>query len=217
MACIYRVYNIEDNTSYIGQTKQPLKSRFRDHVRKALYKAKKNKLSEAIRKYGTDCFRIEMLYWVSPFEVDFDISNPDLLQKHLDEKEKEFIKKYNSIEEGYNTTTGGRGTISSYRLSPEEKELRKIEQKIRYKAKRQKDKQENPEKYREWARKRYHQNREHILELRKADHIVLARRERVRKHRSTLEYKAKRKAYRSTPEYKAKKRLKSQRKREALK
>jgi hypothetical protein len=59
-------------------------------------------MSNAIKKYGFECITWEIL---------FESSNAD----EICEKEKIFIKNYNSIENGYNISSGGDGgdTISN--------------------------------------------------------------------------------------------------------
>jgi group I intron endonuclease len=88
---------------YIGKTCRGLNARIRDHI----YAAKKNSqyhIHRAIRKYGINNFKFEELI------QDIDTE--------LDNLEKQYIKLYNSKEEGYNLTEGGEGTLG--RLHTEE-------------------------------------------------------------------------------------------------
>lgn len=84
---------------YIGKSKS-----FDDRKIKHYYSTRyyNTKLTNAINKYGFDSINWEILY------------QTDNLQD-LNEKEIEFIKKYNSIKDGYNISTGGDGgdTISN--------------------------------------------------------------------------------------------------------
>jgi hypothetical protein len=84
---------------YIGKSK-----RFKDRVISHKYSPKYflTKMSNAIKKYGFECITWEIL---------FESSNAD----EICEKEKIFIKNYNSIENGYNISSGGDGgdTISN--------------------------------------------------------------------------------------------------------
>lgn len=92
MAVIYRLIS-PSNKSYIGLT-MDFKSRMKDHS-----KAKSDfTISNAIRKYGWDNFKKEILE---------EIDNPKLLP----ELEKFYIKKYNTYKNGYNETLGGEGTF----------------------------------------------------------------------------------------------------------
>lgn len=93
---IYR-YISPNNKSYIGQTVRSLKER-------AGYQGKEYEnckvFYSAILKYGYENFEIEILE-----EVPYDI---------LDEKEKKYIQKFNSIiPNGYNIKEGGSQTFTS--------------------------------------------------------------------------------------------------------
>ena len=156
---IYRIFNKEDQTSYIGQTKQPLKQRLRDHIRKAIYRGKNNKLSQAIRECGVEMFDIEELFFIGPF----DYPDSKELQRVIDEKEIYFINKYNSVEEGYNTRKGGQGFTERKSLSPEE---------------RAKKEAEHYTKKRERQKKYYEENKEEILARRKKPNIYSKKRAR---------------------------------------
>lgn len=81
---------------YIGQTQKTFKKRLSTHI-SATKSGKKNKINNAIRKYGLDNFTKEILY---------DTNNLDI----LNQKEMEYIKLFNSVNEGYNHTLGGEGT-----------------------------------------------------------------------------------------------------------
>lgn len=89
---------------YIGQTIQKLCQRLSKHCNNAM-KIKSStfntKIGRAIRKYLT--FSVDILY-----EGD-----------NLDEKEIEFIKEFDTVENGYNTTLGGCG-FKGKKLSKEE-------------------------------------------------------------------------------------------------
>jgi len=94
---IYKITNTVNGKVYIGQTTRPLQERFKRH----LIEAKNNTLPDnyfhrAIRKYGADNFVVEQI----------DSANT---QQELNEKEKYWIKYYDSIDNGYNTAEGGEG------------------------------------------------------------------------------------------------------------
>jgi group I intron endonuclease len=80
---------------YIGYTKHSIMKRFSQHIRCAK-KLKLNKFYNAIRHYGSECFTIEQLYESTDKEAALNM-------------EIEFIRTYNSIEDGYNTHIGGNG------------------------------------------------------------------------------------------------------------
>lgn len=90
---IYRIYFIGSNKSYIGLT-NGFKGRKGQHLRML----KDNKhfnihLQRAFSKYGQDNFRIELI--------------EECNKSELSEKEKYYIKFYDSFENGFNLTTGG--------------------------------------------------------------------------------------------------------------
>lgn len=91
---VYLITNKENNKKYIGQTIGTLDRRWKRHVADSLSNRSDTKFSRAIRKYGKDSFKVEVIY---------ETENKD----ELDTVEKEMIKKYNSILEGYNSCDGG--------------------------------------------------------------------------------------------------------------
>lgn len=99
MGFIYKITNLINKKVYIGQTVNTVEQRFIEH--KSQYKAGRysssRPLYNAFEKYGIDNFIIE--------EIE-QIPN-DL----LNEREKYWIKYYNSYYEGYNATLGGDTTI----------------------------------------------------------------------------------------------------------
>ena len=98
---IYR-YESPSGKSYIGQTNDEL-NRKRQHKQSAYNerdKAYNYKFHIAIRKYGFDSFKYEILYSV------FCNSLEELI-KDLNEKEIYYIGLYDSYKNGYNMTIGG--------------------------------------------------------------------------------------------------------------
>ena len=83
---------------YIGQTLDP-KGRYYDFVSKKK-KYAGTKINRARKKYGSKNFSYEILYQETS-------DNIEQLQKNLDEKEKYYIKLFDSIENGYNMAEGG--------------------------------------------------------------------------------------------------------------
>lgn len=86
---IYRYY--DSDGSYVGQTKRTLKERSGKNGKN--YLTNENKWAEAVRQKGFDNFEVEILC-----ECTEDVA---------DDKEKEFIIKFNSMNKGYNSTPGG--------------------------------------------------------------------------------------------------------------
>lgn len=101
---IYKVTNDINNKVYIGQTTYTLEQRWANHVNASLKNVDKFHFHSAIRKYGPKHFKIE--------EIE------RCPESELNNKEKYYIQKFNSIENGYNISIGGEGT----RINQKEKE-----------------------------------------------------------------------------------------------
>lgn len=84
---IYKITNNINGKIYIGQSKNP-QNRFKQHINDE----KDSVIHNAIKKYGEDNFSFEIIE--GPIE-------------NYNEREKYWIKLYNSYEEGYNMTYGG--------------------------------------------------------------------------------------------------------------
>ena len=93
MNVVYKVTNKRDGNSYIGVTTKSMEERKKDHLIKVNSNSL-NKFHSAIKTYGKESFKWE--------QVD-TASTTDELAK----KEKEYILKYNSKEDGYNLDSGG--------------------------------------------------------------------------------------------------------------
>lgn len=97
MCSIYLITNLVNNKVYVGQTWKPIKYRWQQHYHKERTCVK---LNNAIKKYGKDNFKLELLAQCSSQEV-------------ADYLEIFFIKEYNSTKTGYNIRLGGsRGKLS---------------------------------------------------------------------------------------------------------
>lgn len=98
MAELYKITNTITGKSYIGYTSKTSQKRFTEHFNDAIkYNRDKNrKFYNAIRKYGEDCWQVEIL-----------IENLSVIEAK--EKEIELIQFYNTYNEGYNATRGGDG------------------------------------------------------------------------------------------------------------
>lgn len=88
MAMIYMHKNLVNGKVYIGQTKQNAKTRW-----KAGYRTS-TKFNNAIKKYGWEGFEHTIICECEDWEADL--------------LERAFIKKYNSVESGYNLQYGGK-------------------------------------------------------------------------------------------------------------
>jgi len=100
---VYKATNLETNEVYIGSTTSTLDTRKKDHIQKA-NKGNGHFFQEAIGTYGPEAFQWE--------EIDTASSINELA-----EKEREYIFKYNSKEEGYNCDSGGGFKKSIYQYS----------------------------------------------------------------------------------------------------
>lgn len=89
---VYCITNQVNGMRYVGQTRQPLKRRLKDHF--APSKSSKTFIGRAIKKYGKENFSVEVIAVV---EVD-----------ELNSLEQDYIDKLSTLSpEGYNLTTGG--------------------------------------------------------------------------------------------------------------
>lgn len=106
MGYIYKITNKINNKIYIGLTSKTPEARWQQHIKTSRSPSSKdyNELfKKAIRKYGPDNFIIETIDETEDFE-------------ELKEKEKYYIKKYNSFAFaeggwGYNSTLSGDGAL----------------------------------------------------------------------------------------------------------
>lgn len=101
---VYKITNKLNNKIYIGKTNN-LERRWSEHIANATSNddariKRSPKLYNSIIKYGADQFVKEII---------FQSENEKLVY----EKEIEYIKTYNSINEGFNITLGGEGFLSS--------------------------------------------------------------------------------------------------------
>lgn len=85
---IYRIVNMINGKSYIGQSVHP-KKRFSEHTRKN--SDSNPKFKNAIAKYGKENFKLEILYY----------------GKDYNEQEKFYIALFDSVHNGYNIAEGG--------------------------------------------------------------------------------------------------------------
>lgn len=97
MAKIYKITNCENNKVYIGCTIKTLKERLDEHVYRAISGNHNTKLYNSFRKYGIECFTMELI-----IECD---------ENEMFEKEIEYIKQFDSFQNGLNSTLGGEGCL----------------------------------------------------------------------------------------------------------
>lgn len=95
------VTNLVNGKKYIGQTIRTVEDRWKQHIRNArLSNQNAHYFQYAIRKYGPENFKVEVL--------------EECPKEELDEKEMYYIKKYNTYEDGYNLSLGGEGGGCKY-------------------------------------------------------------------------------------------------------
>lgn len=89
MAKIYKIQDNVDNKVYIGKTKAPLEKRLSEHIKHIKEERYQGtKLSKAIIEHGKENFTIQEITEV-PDEI-------------AEEKEEEYIHRYDSVENGLN-------------------------------------------------------------------------------------------------------------------
>lgn len=88
MAYIYKITNLINNKIYIGLTTRSVEVRWKEHLRGT------QMIDNAIAQYGKDNFIIETIEECS--------------EELVDEREIYWIDYYNSFNDGYNYTLGGR-------------------------------------------------------------------------------------------------------------
>lgn len=95
---IYKITNIINSKSYVGQTVYGLDRRWNQHNSKS---SGCRALASAIRKHGKENFTIEIVAVCNSLS-------------ELNKQETKFIKEFNTLSpNGYNLTTGGEGKVLS--------------------------------------------------------------------------------------------------------
>ena len=88
---VYKITNLLNGKIYIGQTTRNIKERWRSHCNR---KDSKSAITNAIKKYGKENFKLEIVEKVSI--------------KNIDKRETYWIRKLNTIApNGYNLESGG--------------------------------------------------------------------------------------------------------------
>ena len=93
---LYLITNKINDKVYVGKTYHSIEERFKQHIRESRKDRSVGRdLYDAMRYFGVENFQIQLL---GVFEESI-----------LEEKEMEYIKKYDSYKNGYNQTLGGDG------------------------------------------------------------------------------------------------------------
>ena len=99
---IYKITNNLNGKSYIGQTIQNVKERFYQHCAIKCSQAVLNMaIHKAINKYGKSNFTVQVIEEVESV--------------YLNDRERYWIKYYNSYNNGYNSTKGGQDGIKLFK------------------------------------------------------------------------------------------------------
>ena len=97
MNLIYKITNLVNGKAYIGKTSKTLDQRFAEHKTEAFRsRAEKRPLYSAMRKYGIENFKIELI-------------EDNLSDDIVNEREVYWIRFYQTYCNGYNATIGGDG------------------------------------------------------------------------------------------------------------
>jgi len=96
---IYKATNLINGKSYIGFDSAWPK-RMNRHLENANYN-REGKFYDAIRKYGWENFQWEILYQSEDKERTLNVMEP------------QFIREYNTFNQGYNMTEGGEGCFGA--------------------------------------------------------------------------------------------------------
>ena len=109
---IYKITNILNSKIYIGLTTNTISRRFNGHKQTAKKGLEKSRLYNSMRKYGSENFKIELVYTATSIE-------------DLKEKEIYYINLYNTKDDkvGYNIIDGGDCGKLGYKMSEESKDL----------------------------------------------------------------------------------------------
>ena len=92
---IYYIKNIVNSKYYIGLTNNPKRRETRHFSDLRNGKHDNIHLQNSFNKYGESSFEFKVIY------------KKDCTLEHISDMEKEFIKKYNSYQDGYNMNEGG--------------------------------------------------------------------------------------------------------------
>lgn len=95
---VYKLTNTINGKAYIGITSRYESDRWSEHKKRAQEGVRNSRLYAAIRKYGPDAFKREVIAKAST-------------EEELRELERRYIQEFNTYEAGYNSNLGGYGHL----------------------------------------------------------------------------------------------------------
>lgn len=114
---IYKITNKVNGKVYIGQSIRSIEQRFQRHINDAVNNILDTHFARAIRKYGKENFYIELVETCDN-------------QTELNLREQYWIRKYDSINNGYNETDATSKCGGNKYMSKTESEMKEISEKI---------------------------------------------------------------------------------------
>ena len=114
---IYKITNKVNGKVYIGQSIRSIEQRFQRHINDAVNNILDTHFARAIRKYGKENFYIELVETCDN-------------QTELNLREQYWIRKYDSINNGYNETDATSKCGGNTYMSKTESEMKEISEKI---------------------------------------------------------------------------------------
>ena len=96
---LYKIENLNNHKVYIGKTYKSIHERFEEHLKNAYEKKEQSKLYNDMRLYGRQTFELTLIGSFPKTELEY--------------QEVQYIKKYNSWQNGYNQSVGGEGFIKN--------------------------------------------------------------------------------------------------------
>ena len=110
MGIVYMITDELNGKGYVGQTQGEIEKSMKEHIYESRRARSQGiKLYDAMREHGVENFSIKVLE-----EVEDSL---------LDTKEQEYIKLYNTVNDGYNMSIGGKG---SPKIDIEDEELLRL-------------------------------------------------------------------------------------------
>ncbi len=94
---IYKITNMSNGLNYVGCTIGKMEERFKEHVYRCFSSNNNSKLYNSMRKYGKENFIITLI--------------EECEMETMYDREKYYIKEYDTFKNGLNSTIGGDGCL----------------------------------------------------------------------------------------------------------